>query len=82
MRRLRPVQKRKPGEFRLLRHIGVGSGRTREEALAHATEVNVSRFRKHVARLKHRLRADLALRKIKLQARRRSRAERLSRSFT
>jgi len=38
-------------------------------------DVNLVRFKKHVARLQHRLYRDLALRQIKLRNRRRRRAE-------
>lgn len=61
MRRLKRVEKRKPGDFRLLLRLGV--------------DVNVARFKKHIARLQHRLYWDLALRQIKIKSRRRRRAE-------
>jgi len=73
MRRLKRVEKRKPGEFRLLVRIGMDGVRTREEALEYAAGINVVRFKKHVEKLRHRLYWDLALRKIKVRARRRRR---------
>lgn len=78
MRRMRPVETKKPGQFRLLIHIGLNAGRTREEAQAFAARLNLQRLEKHVDRLQHRLYRDVALQKIKLQNRRRSRAALLS----
>jgi hypothetical protein len=59
--------------------IGMDGTRTREEALEYAAGINAVRFKKHIAKLRHRLYWDLALRKIKVQARRRRRAEKLAR---
>lgn len=81
MRRMRPVETKKPGEFRLLMHIGLNTGRTREEAQDFAARLNLQRLEKHVDRLQHRLYSDVALRKIKLQNRRRSRAVLLSQTL-
>jgi hypothetical protein len=74
MRRLKKVEKRKPGEFRLLLRIGIDGVRTPEEALEHAAGINLVRFRKHLAKLTYRLYWDAAMRKISLKARRRRRA--------
>lgn len=64
MRRLRPTQKARVGDFRLLRGVPF--------------EVNVSRLTWHIRRLRHRLAGDRALCKIKLQTRRRRRAAAMS----
>lgn len=60
MRRLRPTQKARVGEFRLLRGVPL--------------EVNVTRFKAHMRRLRRRLAGDRALCKLKLKARRIRRA--------
>ena len=78
---MRRIEKRKPGEFRMLMHLGSRAGRTREEAQAFTARLNLRRLEKHVARLRRRLYRDMALRKIKLQRRRRDRAARLLRSL-
>lgn len=57
MRRVKRVEKRQPGEFRLLKRLGV--------------EINLVRFRKHMARLERSMHADLAYRRIKIKSRRR-----------
>lgn len=73
MRRLKRVVKRQPGEFRLLLRIGIDGVRTPEEALMYAAGVNLVRFKRHVAKVQHRLYWDQPHRKIKVQARRRRR---------
>lgn len=75
MRRLRPIEKRREGEFRLLR-LGRFHTPTREAWLELTSAINFARFMKHVQRLKYRLRNDLALRRIKIKTRRVRRAER------
>lgn len=80
MRRLKRVEKRKPGEFRLLLRIGVDGVRTSEEALEYAAGVNVVRFKRHVEKLRHLLYWDNALRRIKLKTRRQRQAEKLART--
>lgn len=81
MRRLKRVEKKKPGEFRLLLRIGMNGVRTREEALDYAADINVVRFKKHIDKLRHQLYWDLALRTIKIKSRRRRRAEKLARAI-
>lgn len=71
MRRVKRVEKRGLGEFRLLRHIGHGRGLSREEALDYAADVNVARLKKHMAKVARLLHSDLPLRRIKIKTRRR-----------
>lgn len=65
MRRLRPTQKARVGEFRLLQGVPL--------------EVNVTRFKAHVRKLRRRMVGDRALCKIKLKARRLRRAAAMAR---
>lgn len=60
MRRLRPREKARVGEFRLLRGVPF--------------EVNFARFAKHMQRLRRRLAGDLVIRKFRMKNRRRARA--------
>lgn len=65
MRRLRPTQKARVGDFRLLRGVPL--------------EVNVARFKAHMRKLRRRLASDRALCKLKLKARRLRRAAAMAR---
>ena len=56
MRRLKPQEKKRVGEFRLLRGIPL--------------DVNLVRFKKHVKRLRRRLASDPIIRKFGLKNRR------------
>lgn len=60
MRRLRPREKARVGEFRLLRGVPL--------------EANFTRFVKHMQRLRRRLSGDLVIRKFRMKNRRRARA--------
>jgi hypothetical protein len=60
MRRLRKREKKRVGEFRLLRTLGV--------------EVNALRFRKYMRRIRRELRNDRVFMKLAMKARRRQRA--------
>lgn len=60
MRRLRPREKARIGEFRLLRGVPF--------------EVNFTRFVKHMQRLRRRLSGDFVIRKFRVKNRRRARA--------
>lgn len=60
MRRLMHVEKKRPGEFRMLRCLDA--------------RVNLARLKKHAARLQQRMHGDLAYRRIKMKTRRRHRS--------
>lgn len=68
------AQKRQPGEFRPLM-LGRHNFATRDEFIEAMAALNVHRIQWYVKRLGIRLRSDVALRQIKLKARRQRRAE-------
>ena len=78
MRRLRPQEKKRVGDFFRPLYLGKVRGLPRKEALEYDVTLNVARLRVFVARLEKRLYWDTALRRLRLKNRRVRRAARVA----